>query len=205
MFRVTPVPESGARKVSFSPDIDESYRHQVVDKIQGLMKEVEGIHIKEETQMHSFQETQARDFKLKQESDLQAFMKKQKAEQSSFHSNQTNDWNNLKERHTQDTWKLFGRSSSSRPAEGGERPTIHNMWEPQPKKSEDSSYSSPCFSPKPASETSNTSWSSRNSQATSPTNQGWRDPWEPSTKWNPTGRDGRQSGARVTSPDYWNT
>jgi hypothetical protein len=51
--------------------------------------------------MHSFQETQARDFKLKQESDLQAFMKKQKAEQSSFHSNQTNDWNNLKERHTQ--------------------------------------------------------------------------------------------------------
>ena len=41
MFRVTPVPENRDRKVSFSPDIDESYRHQVVDKIQGLMKEVE--------------------------------------------------------------------------------------------------------------------------------------------------------------------
>ena len=42
MFRVTPVPEGPRdRKVSFSPDIDESYRHQVVDKIQGLMKEVE--------------------------------------------------------------------------------------------------------------------------------------------------------------------
>ena len=44
MFRVTPVPESRDRKVSFSPDIDESYRHQVVDKIQGLMKEVEVSH-----------------------------------------------------------------------------------------------------------------------------------------------------------------
>ena len=41
MFRVTPVPENRDRKVSFSPDIDESYRHRVVDKIQGLMKEVE--------------------------------------------------------------------------------------------------------------------------------------------------------------------
>ena len=44
MFRVTPVPENRDRKVSFSPDIDESYRHQVVDKIQGLMKEVEVRH-----------------------------------------------------------------------------------------------------------------------------------------------------------------
>ena len=41
MFRVTPVPESSKeRKVSFSPDIDESYRHQVVDKIKTLMDEV---------------------------------------------------------------------------------------------------------------------------------------------------------------------
>ena len=41
MFRVTPVPEnSKERKVSFSPDIDESYRHQVVDKIKTLMDEV---------------------------------------------------------------------------------------------------------------------------------------------------------------------
>ena len=41
MFRVTPVPENRERKVSFSPDIDESYRHQVVDKIKTLMDEVE--------------------------------------------------------------------------------------------------------------------------------------------------------------------
>ena len=41
MFRVTPVPEnSKERKVSFSPDIDESYRHQAVDKIKTLMDEV---------------------------------------------------------------------------------------------------------------------------------------------------------------------
>ena len=40
MFRVTPVPENRERKVSFSPDIDESYRHQVVDKIKTLMDEV---------------------------------------------------------------------------------------------------------------------------------------------------------------------
>ena len=41
MFRVTPVPESSKeRKVSFSPDIDESYRHEVVGKIKNLMEEV---------------------------------------------------------------------------------------------------------------------------------------------------------------------
>ena len=41
MFRVTPVPEaSKERKVSFSPDIDESYRHEVVGKIKNLMEEV---------------------------------------------------------------------------------------------------------------------------------------------------------------------
>jgi len=41
MFSVTPVPENKERKVSFSPDIDQSYRHQVVDKIKNLMEEVE--------------------------------------------------------------------------------------------------------------------------------------------------------------------
>ena len=41
MFHVTPVPENRERKVSFSPDIDESYRHQVVDKIKNLMEEVQ--------------------------------------------------------------------------------------------------------------------------------------------------------------------
>ena len=41
MFSVTPVPENKERKVSFSPDIDQSYRHQVVDKIKNLMEEVQ--------------------------------------------------------------------------------------------------------------------------------------------------------------------
>ena len=41
MFSVTPVPENKERKVSFSPDIDESYRHHVVDKIKNLMDEVQ--------------------------------------------------------------------------------------------------------------------------------------------------------------------
>ena len=133
MFRVTPVPENRDRKVSFSPDIDESYRHQVVDKIQGLMKEVEvrhrafqptrnpqifpdlkyashqfcdqnpsqGIHLSEEKKMKKEQESQAFDFKRKQELELQAFMKRQKQEASGFHTNHTNQWNDLKERHTQ--------------------------------------------------------------------------------------------------------
>merc|ERR1711874_834859 len=47
-FSVTPVPENKERKVSFSPDIDESYRHHVVDKIKNLMDEVQTIHEKEE-------------------------------------------------------------------------------------------------------------------------------------------------------------
>ena len=133
MFRVTPVPESRDRKVSFSPDIDESYRHQVVDKIQGLMKEVEvrhrafqptrnpqifphlkyaayqfrdqnpsqGIHLSEEKKLKKEQEAQAFEFKRKQELELQAFMKRQKEEASGFHTNHTNQWNDLKERHTQ--------------------------------------------------------------------------------------------------------
>ena len=41
MFSVTPVPENKERKVSFSPDIDQSYRHHVVDKIRNLMDEVQ--------------------------------------------------------------------------------------------------------------------------------------------------------------------
>ena len=41
MFSVTPVPENKERRVSFSPDIDQSYRHHVVDKIRNLMDEVQ--------------------------------------------------------------------------------------------------------------------------------------------------------------------
>ena len=41
MFRVTPVDESKERKVSFSPDVEKEYRHNVVEKIRGLMEEVQ--------------------------------------------------------------------------------------------------------------------------------------------------------------------
>jgi len=200
MFRVTPVPENRDRKVSFSPDIDESYRHRVVDKIQGLMKEVEVIHKREETHMQKQQEAGAFDFKRKQELELQAFMKRQKEEASGFHSNQTTDWNNLKEKHTQETWKLFGRSSS-RP--DSTRPTIHNMWGEQNKTIE-SAQSSPCFSPV-GGNNSASSWSSNNSQVASPNSWQTSNPWEPKSAWDPTG--GRASGAQPAnnSMDYWSS
>jgi len=206
MFRVTPVPEGPRdRKVSFSPDIDESYRHQVVDKIQGLMKEVEGIHLSEEKKLKKEQEADAFNFKKKQELELQAFMKRQKEEASGFHTNQTNQWNDLKERHTQETWKLFGRSVA-RPDTN--RPTIHNMWDDTAKKENTSTTSSPCF----ANNQQGNMWSSRNSQVTSPTSpNSWHsassNPWEPSTKWDPTGR--RSGATNPATPsdntlDYWN-
>lgn len=210
MFRVTPVPENRDRKVSFSPDIDESYRHQVVDKIQGLMKEVEGIHLSEEKKLKKEQESQAFEFKRKQELELQAFMKRQKEEASGFHTNHTNQWNDLKERHTQETWKLFGRSVA-RPDTN--RPTIHNMWDDSSaKKEENSTHSSPCFSSNNI-QSSGNMWVSRHSQVTSPTSpSSWssssaRDPWEPSTKWDPTGR--RSGATNPATPsdntlDYWN-
>jgi len=209
MFRVTPVPENRDRKVSFSPDIDESYRHQVVDKIQGLMKEVEGIHLQEEKKLKKEQEAEAFDFKRKQELELQAFMKRQKEEASGFRTNHANQWNDLKERHTQETWKLFGRSVA-RPDTN--RPTIHNMWEDSAKKEETSTHSSPCFSSMNNMQSnSGNMWSSRHSQVTSPTSPSWStssaNPWEPSTKWDPTGR--RSGATNPATPsennlDYWN-
>lgn len=201
MFTVTPVADSASvaenqsRKVSFSPDINESYRHQVVDKIQGLMKEVEVIHDKEERGLKKLQENQAWEFKHKQELELQAFMKRQKEEASGFQTNQSNTWNDLKERHTQETWKLFGRAST-RPDTS--RPTIHTMWGDGGKKQEDSRFqSSPCFSPKPASETSNQSWSSMsNSQVTSPTS------WPNGTSWDQA-NGGHHSTNGGASLNYW--
>ena len=160
-------------------------------------------------------------FKKKQEQDLQAFMKKQKEEASGFQCNQANTWNDLKERHTQvcriiefllitnrsptqETWKLFGRAAGSRP--DSSRPTIHNMWGEQQKKQQDSRHSSPCFSPKPASETSD-SWSSMNSQVTSPT------PWPVQNNWeqingamsNMDINGGARPSCKPSNPgDYWN-
>lgn len=123
MFRVTPVPENRERKVSFSPDIDESYRHQVVDKIKTLMDEVSTIHEKEEKQLKKQQENESWEFKQKQELELQAFLKKQREDASSLKTNQTNAYNDMKERQTQETWKLFGRAPSQ-----PSRPSITNLW-----------------------------------------------------------------------------
>jgi len=127
MFRVTPVNENRERKVSFSPDIDESYRHQVVDKIKGLMDEVQVIHSREEKHLKKVQEQERFDFKQKQELELQAFLKKQKESANSFESEQSSRWNDLKERHTQETWRLFGRPGQGR---GGveSRGSIAGLW-----------------------------------------------------------------------------
>lgn len=209
MFRVTPVAETGARKVSFSPDIDESYRHRVVDKIQGLIKEVEVIHEKEEKVLQKFQEKQAYEFKKKQEMELQEFMKRQKQQSTGFQTNQANDWNNLKERHTQETWKLFGRP----PPGAAARPTIHNMWGEREKKVEDSRHSSPCFSPpggRAPSEASNQSWSSMNSQlqnlSLNTSQQVSPNPWDQTNgprrgSWDQTNGGG---GPTSGGGDYWN-
>jgi len=127
MFRVTPVNENRERKVSFSPDIDESYRHQVVDKIKGLMEEVQVIHTREEKHMKKVQEHEAFDFKQKQELELQAFLKKQKEEANSFDTGQSGRWNDLKERHTQETWRLFGRPGQGR-GDRESRGSVAGLW-----------------------------------------------------------------------------
>ena len=69
--------------------------------------------------MKKEQETEAFDFKRKQELELQAFMKRQKEEASGFHTNHTNQWNDLKERHTQvrkDNQRLLPPHSTSPPS-----------------------------------------------------------------------------------------
>merc|ERR1711874_148785 len=148
-FSVTPVPENKERKVSFSPDIDESYRHHVVDKIKNLMDEVQTIHEKEEKHLKKQQDTESWDFKQKQEQELQAFLKKQRQEASSFQTYQVNTWNNLKEKQTQETWRLFGKASEP------SRPTISNLWDQ--KSSAPSRRRSP-WSPQSSSSASSPTW-----------------------------------------------
>jgi len=153
MFSVTPVPENKERKVSFSPDIDQSYRHQVVDKIKNLMEEVQTIHEKEEKHLTKHQETESWEFKQKQEQDLQAFLKKQREEVSGFQNHQVNTWNNLKEKQTQETWRLFGKATQP------SRPAITHLWDQ--KSSAASSRSSP-WSPQSSSNGASPSWEKQN-------------------------------------------
>jgi len=157
MFRVTPVPESAKeRKVSFSPDIDESYRHQVVDKIKTLMDEVSIIHGKEEKELKKMQDNDTWEFKQKQE------------------------------RHTQETWKLFGAK-----APANTRPSVTNLWGDQSNHqrsggSNQSSRNSP-WSPHSSSNAPSPSWPRQT-----------QNPWTPSN-----GDKEKEKGGQVAN--YWNS
>jgi hypothetical protein len=145
MFTVTQVPENTearGRKVSFSPDVDDSYRMNVIDKIKGLMDEVDTIHRKEETQLSKCQSSDQFAFKQQQEKELQDFLKRQKADAVRFEHVQVEAKNNLKERQQQETLRLFGTTSSGWNSNGAaswnnsgwnqgqsnQRPSVMNIW-----------------------------------------------------------------------------
>jgi len=127
MFSVTPVMEGEARgrRVSFSPDVDDSYRMNVIDKIKGLMDEVETIHRKEEKVLTKSLESDKWAFKQKQEQELQSFLKKQKEEAMSFDTFQVESRNNLRERQQNETLRLFGTTNTS----GGWRDPGSASWQ----------------------------------------------------------------------------
>lgn len=134
MFTVTPVaetvsesPESRARRVSFSPDVDDNYRMNVIDKIKGLMDEVETIHRREERHLQKSLEAEKWAFKQKQEKELQDFLKRQKMEASSFESYQHDSRNNLREKQQSETLRLFGTTRTSSAGQGGW--TNENGWQ----------------------------------------------------------------------------
>jgi len=184
MFRVTPVPEnSKERKVSFSPDIDESYRHQVVDKIKTLMDEVSIIHEKEEKTLKKFQDNESWEFKQKQELELQAFLKKQREDAAMLKSGHMNQWNDLKERHTQETWKLFGAK-----APANSRPSLTNLWGAEQGRGSGSGSRSSPWSPSSTSAAPSPSW---------PRSQPQHNPWTPSNG------DKEKDKNQVAS--YWNS
>lgn len=115
MFTVTPVAESPAeraRRVSFSPDVDDNYRMNVIDKIKGLMDEVETIHRREERHLTKSLDADKWAFKQKQEKELQDFLKRQKQEANSFESFQQEARNNLKDKQQSETLRLFGTTST---------------------------------------------------------------------------------------------
>lgn len=135
MFTVTPVtetavsesPESRARRVSFSPDVDDNYRMNVIDKIKGLIDEVETIHRREERQLQKSLEAEKWAFKQKQEKELQDFLKRQKMEASSFECYQNESRNNLRENQQRETLRLFGTTRTSPAGQGGW--TNENGWQ----------------------------------------------------------------------------
>jgi len=122
------------------------------------------------------QENDSWEFKQKQELELQAFLKKQREDATAFKHGQMNQYNDLKERHTQETWKLFGAK-----APANTRPSITSMWE---QRTNNSSRESSRNSPWSPSSTSN---------APSPTSWSKQNPWTPS------------NGEKDKKITYWNS
>ena len=131
------------------------------------------IHEKEEKHLKKHQDNESWDFKQKQEIELQAFLKKQREEASGFQNHQVHTWNNLKEKQTQETWRLFGK-----PAQPS-RPTISNLWDQ--KSPVPSSRSSP-WSPQSSSNAPSPSWPKQNPWT--PTNEAQKNKTEALTYWN---------------------
>lgn len=110
----------------------------VIEKIKGLMDEVEVIHKKEEVQLQKRLEAEKWAFKQKQEKEMQEFLKRQKLEEQSFEQRQVEHRNNLKEKHAQETLTLFGATSRAWNADtntwssGNERKSVQNYWNQGP-------------------------------------------------------------------------
>merc|ERR1712117_289478 len=98
--------------------------------------------------------------------------KKQREEASSFRTYQVNTWNDLKEKQTQETWRLFGKTSQP------SRPCITNLWDQ--KSSTSSSRSSP-WSPQSSSSASSPTWDKQNPWT--PVNGGEKNKSEASNYW----------------------
>ena len=74
--------------------------------------------------MQKDQEKENLNFKQKQELELQAFLKKQREERNNFDTGQSSRWNDLKERHNQETWRLYGKQQNQEENRG----TLQNLW-----------------------------------------------------------------------------
>merc|ERR1712048_442696 len=88
------------------------------------MEEVQEIHEREEKQLKKIQEKESSNFKKKQELELHAFLNKHKEQADKFESKQSSDWSGLKERHGQETCRLFGGHQRKEEARG----SVASLW-----------------------------------------------------------------------------
>lgn len=130
--------------------------------------------------MKKLQDNDTWEFKQKQELELQAFLKKQREDAAVFKTGQMNQWNDLKERHTQETWKLFGAK-----APANTRPSLSNLWGERGSSSQQSSRTSP-WSPHSGSTAPSPSW-----------------PRQTQNPWTPSNGDKEKEKGQVNS--YWNS